>query len=347
LKQINNITPRAIAQFIALVAFVLAVAVCLFAKVGLVASIIICIAMPAIIGFVVYKLVDEYLHKRVKLIFKLISATKSNYQQDSLFEILPRETDLQALYEQVQSWAKDEVQELELLKRNEAYRRDFLMNFSHEIKTPIFTVQGYLHTLRDGAINDEGLRDKFLGTSVKGIDRLARMVNELDELVQLEQGILKLQATKFIIADLIDEVYEELELQASTKQIKLLWKDNAKLEENVLADKDKIRQIIINLVINAIRYGKQNGHVLASIDILEDQTCYIEITDNGIGIEAEMVPRVFERFFRTTEARNSNKAGLGLGLAIVKHLVEAHGHTLTCRSTIDVGTSIGFSLTRA
>jgi two-component system, OmpR family, phosphate regulon sensor histidine kinase PhoR len=344
---LNNITPIFIARVVGLIALMGTGLLCFTFNAKLWPSLLFCAAIPSLLAYVVYKLVDEFLYKRVKLIFKLISAAKSSYQQDSLQELLPRETDLQELQKQVQVWAKDEVHEIELLKRNEAYRRDFLMNFSHEIKTPIFTVQGYLHTLRDGAINNEELRHKFLGTSVKGIDRLAKMVNELDELVKLEQGELKLQVSSFNLTELVEDAFEEFELQASEKHISLLWKDNAKLSVDVKADKDKVRQVLINLIANSIKYGRQNGHVLASIDMLDERTCYIEITDNGMGIEAEMVPRVFERFFRTIDARARNKSGLGLGLAIVKHLVEAHGHTVTCRSSIDVGTSIGFSLTLA
>jgi two-component system, OmpR family, phosphate regulon sensor histidine kinase PhoR len=344
---LNNITPIFIARVVALLtAFCIAI-ICFFAHLNLWLGIALSIIFPLIVSYVVYKLVDEFLYKRVKLIFKLISSAKNSYQQDSLQELLPRETDLTELQQRVHLWAKDEVHEVELLKRNEAYRRDFLMNFSHEIKTPIFTVQGYLHTLSDGAINNEELRNKFLSTSVKGIDRLAKMVNELDELVKLEQGELKLHYTKFILAELVDDTFEEFELQASEKNIKLQWKENARLAMEVHADKEKVRQVLINLIVNAIRYGRQNGLVLASVDMIDERTIYIEITDNGMGIEAEMVPRVFERFFRTNDARAKNKAGLGLGLAIVKHLVEAHGHTVTCRSTIDVGTSIGFSLSIA
>jgi len=220
------------------------------------------------------------------------------------------------------------------------------MNLAHELKTPIFSAQGYIETLLDGAINDEKQRMVFLENSSRSIDRLAALVDDLDVISKLESNRIPIDPENFVIQDLIRETFAELQQQAENKGIHLLIKKGCESAVEVSADRMKIKQVLVNLVENSIKYGKLSGETNAGIYIVDRRTVLVEITDNGIGIAEDQVSRVFERFFRTDSARSRSQGGTGLGLAIVKHIVEAHGHLVTCRSTVDVGSSFGFTLDR-
>jgi two-component system phosphate regulon sensor histidine kinase PhoR len=235
---------------------------------------------------------------------------------------------------------------LERLQSNETFRKEFLMNLAHELKTPIFSAQGYIETLLDGAINDEKQRMVFLENSSRSIDRLAALVDDLDVISKLESNRIPIDPENFVIQDLIRETFAELQQQAENKGIHLLIKKGCESAVEVSADRMKIKQVLVNLVENSIKYGKLSGETNAGIYIVDRRTVLVEITDNGIGIAEDQVSRVFERFFRTDSARSRSQGGTGLGLAIVKHIVEAHGHSVTCRSTVDVGSSFGFTLDR-
>ena len=231
-----------------------------------------------------------------------------------------------------------------MLKQNEAFRKEFLQNLSHELKTPIFSIQGYIETLINGAINNPEVNIKFLERTGANIQRLVNLVDDLDEISKLESGELKLNYQPFVIQDLVKEVFELLSDKLTEKGIVCSIKKGCDQAISVSADKEKIRQVLINLIDNAIKYGKQNGTIEASFYKVPSKTVLTEITDNGIGISDEHRLRIFERFYRPDTARSRKVGGSGLGLAICKHIIEAHQQTIDVRSTTDVGSTFGFSL---
>jgi two-component system phosphate regulon sensor histidine kinase PhoR len=257
--------------------------------------------------------------------------------------ILPQKS-IDEVREDVERWGERRNEEIELLRRNEAYRKEFLQNLAHEFKTPIFAIQGYVDTLLNGALEDGAVSKKFLQNTSRNIDRLANLVSDLDEISKLESGQQLLYKQNFVIQDLFKEVCESLSIKSSQKNIKCHIKKGCEAPINVFADKEKIRQVLSNLVENAIKYGKDNGHIIVSVYNTDGRVVLVEISDDGIGIDEEHLPRIFERFYRTDAARSRDKGGTGLGLAICKHIIEAHGHSIHVRSTLDVGTTIGFTL---
>jgi two-component system, OmpR family, phosphate regulon sensor histidine kinase PhoR len=343
----KNITPKYLAFICALFLCVVTFLCLLLLSIPVIKALFSGLIIGAATGLIFYNALNHFFYRKIKLIYKFIAQTKANYQEESLQDLLPMQTSINDASKEVMEWAQSKHIEIETLKQNEIYRRDFLMNFSHEIKTPIFSVQGYLHTLHNGAINDIGVRDKFLKNALKGIDKLADMVVEIDEISKLEIGDLKLNKTNFEILELVQDTYAELQLEADAKHIELSIKEGARNKTEVFADRLKIKQVLANLVNNAIKYGKQDGYITIAIYTVDEFSIYLEITDNGQGILESEVPRVFERFYRTEDGRQKNTKGTGLGLAIVKHIIEAHGHTISCRSAIGVGSSFGFGLSKA
>lgn len=295
----------------------------------------------------IYYVLQEFIYRKVKLIYKFISNTKASQREEFYnLEILPQKT-LEEVNDDVEKWATDRKGEIERLESNEQFRKEFLMNLAHELKTPIFATQGYIDTLLDGALHDNQVNEKFLQNASKSIDRLADLVNDLDVISKFESNRIPIHKREFTIQELVKDVYAELSQKASKKGIKLSIKKGCESPLEVFADNQKIKQVLINLVENSIKYGRENGETTAGFYEVDDKTIYIEISDNGIGIAEEQVLRVFERFFRTDSARSRSDGGTGLGLAIVKHIIEAHNHTVVCRSTIDVGSSFGFTLDKA
>ncbi len=289
-------------------------------------------------------LLRSYLQRQIKLIYKLISQTKATKREEFYYKnILPLKT-VEEVREDVITWAQQYRSEFEVLQKNEAFRKEFLQNLSHELKTPIFSIQGYVDTLLSGAVNNPDVNMKFLQSTSRNIDRLANLVDDLDQISKLESGELQLNYTQFVIQDLMKEVYESLLLKAGEKHITLTIKKGCEIPLQVYADREKIRQVLINLTDNAIKYGKENGLVEASFYKVESKSILIEISDDGSGIHEEHLPRIFERFYRTDQARSRKVGGSGLGLAICKHIIEAHYQNIHVRSKIDVGTTFGFSL---
>jgi two-component system phosphate regulon sensor histidine kinase PhoR len=246
--------------------------------------------------------------------------------------------------EDVEKWASQQTQEIEILRSNEAYRKEFLQNLSHEFKTPIFAIQGYVDTLLDGALENKQLSRKFLENAARNVQRLVTLASDLDEITKLESGEQQLNKTHFVIQDLIKDVYESLSIKTAEKNIKTSIKKGCDQPVTVYADKEKIKQVIINIVSNSTKYGKENGHIVASVYKTDEKHVLVEVSDDGIGIAEEHLPRIFERFYRTDRDRSRDVGGTGLGLAICKHIIEAHGHTIHVRSKPDIGTTIGFTL---
>jgi len=294
-------------------------------------------------GLVVYTL-QTFIYRKIKLIYKFIYQTKASKKEEFYYKnILPQKT-IDEVREDVEAWAEQRKQEIELLQQNEAYRKEFLQNLSHELKTPIFAIQGYVDTLLNGALDKPEVNKKFLQSTSRNIDRLVNLVADLDSISKLESGEQLLLKDSFIIQDLLKEVYETLAFKADEKQIKCIIKKGCELPLTVFADKEKIRQVFINLVDNAIKYGKQLGTIEASFYKVDGAKVLIEISDDGSGISEEHLPRIFERFYRTDLARSRKVGGSGLGLAICKHIIEAHEQTIHVRSKIDVGSTFGFTL---
>ena len=287
---------------------------------------------------------ERFIYRKIKLIYKFIYQKKATHKEETYYKYLLPQKSIDEVREDVEAWAVEKKQEIEMLRRNEIFRREFLQNLSHEIKTPIFTIQGYVETLLQGALENPEINKKFLTKTAKNIERLANLLNDLDEISRLESGELILNRQPFIIQELIKEVFESLTVIADEKKIKCAIKKGCEYPLSVFADKEKIRQVLLNLVENSIRYGKENGHITASFYKTDEEHILVEISDDGVGIGEEHLSRIFERFYRTEVGRRMDVTGSGLGLAICKHIIEAHGQTIHIRSTEIVGTTVGFTL---
>ncbi len=344
MANIKNFSPRQLAAFTAAILSIpIATGILLLTldwQIGLISLLVIFAGSYGLILFIL----ETFIYQKIKLIYKLIQQKKATRKEETYFKyVLPRKS-IDEVRQDVEEWAADRNQEIELLRKNAAYRRDFLQNLAHEFKTPVFAIQGYIDTLLDGAMEEEAVRTKFLENTARNAERLANLVNDLDEISQLETGEQQLYRTNFIIQDLIRETFDALSIKTNAKGIKTKIKKGCEAPIWVYADKEKIKQVLINLIENAAKYGKQNGNIWASIYNTDDKNVLIEISDDGAGIEDEHLPRIFERFYRTDTARSRDKGGTGLGLAICKHIIEAHGQHIHVRSRIDIGTTIGFTL---
>lgn len=287
---------------------------------------------------------ERFIYRKLKLIYKFIYQTKATAREESYYKyILPKKS-IDDVSEDVEKWATQRKEEIETLKSNEAYRKEFLQNLAHEFKTPIFAIQGYVDTLLEGALDNPAVNKKFLENAARNVDRMVALVSDLDEITKLESGEQPLYKKNFIIQELIKEVYESLSIKTSARKIKCSIKKGCEQSRMVNADKEKIKQVITNLISNAVKYGKDNGNIVASIYNTDGEHVLVEISDDGIGISEEHLPRIFERFYRTDSGRSRNVGGTGIGLAICKHIIEAHGQTVHVRSKPDVGTTIGFTL---
>lgn len=340
----KNLSPQKLAAFTALILSVIAAlgVLLLDPRLKIVA---LAFVLTFLVAYYLYLYtLQNFIYRKIKLIYKFIYQTKATKREDFFNKnILPLKT-IEEVSEDVEKWASQKKEELDNLRRNEAFRKEFLLNLSHELKTPIFAVQGYIHTLLDGAMEDPTVNRMFLKNATKNIDRLCRLLDDLDEISKLESGEMTINAEIFVIQDLIRDVFDTLSLKAKQKEIKFSIKKGCEAPMQVMADKEKIRQVLINLIDNSIKYGKQDGSTVASIYNLDGKTVLVEISDSGIGMQEEHLPRVFERFYRTDRARSRDIGGTGLGLAIVKHIVEAHSQTINVRSKPDVGSTFGFTL---
>lgn len=340
----KNLSPRQLAAFTAgILSVPIAIGIFLFTfdwRVGIGS---LALVFAGSYGLIIFTL-EKFIYRKIKLIYKLIYQTKATKKEEVYFKYILPQKSIDEVREDVEAWGERRNKEIEMLQKNEAYRKEFLQNLAHEIKTPIFAIQGYVDTLLGGAMEEEVIRKKFLENTAKNVDRLVNLVNDLDEISRLESGEQLLYKQNFIIQDLIREIYDSLSIKIQEKNVKTTIKKGCEAPITVFADKEKIKQVLINLVENATKYGKPNGTIVASVYKTDDKHVLVEIGDDGIGIEEEHLNRIFERFYRTDAARSRDKGGTGLGLAICKHIIEAHGQSIHVRSTPDVGTTIGFSL---
>ena len=285
-----------------------------------------------------------FLDAKIKLIYKTIYNTKANKRQEYYNkELIPKET-LKQVEQKVDLWAKEEEKKQEVQLQNETYRKEFLQNICHELKTPIFALQGYLEILQDGALENETLAQKYLKSSQKNVERLTNLVKDLDEITNLELGTAPLNITNVDMHTLMLEVMDDIAPLLKPKNIKYFFKKESLTKAIVQADKEKIKQVLLNIFENAIKYGKENGTIILAIYKPNFDRYLIEISDNGYGIAANHLSRIFERFYRTDQARSRKIGGSGLGLAICKHIIEAHNQTIHVRSSLDVGSTFGFTL---
>jgi len=294
---------------------------------------------------VFYYLIERFVYSKIKLIYKLIHNLKLGKDlKDALGEYVSTDP-INDVEQEVKEWARDKKSEIDQLKEQEKFRREFLSNISHELKTPLFAIQGYIEALQEDDITDPEISKKFLDKASRNVDRLAFFLKDLDSISKLESGEIPVEYNKFDLSELITEVIESLELKARKYKVSMEFKEKYNYVSWVNADRDKIRQVLVNLLDNSFKYGKIQGTTSIKTFELHDQIL-IEITDDGIGIEEKYLPRLFERFYRTDKSRSRQIGGSGLGLAIVKHIIEAHQQTITVRSTENIGSTFGFTLER-
>lgn len=347
----KNQTPQQLSLYMALVpAVALALLMALLWLLGMlhiswIDHLLLLIGVFAVTFLANFYLIRYYIFRRIKLIYKIIhrhrlpagfKANKLDMGKDIL----------QNVEQEVDQWAEQHEQEFEELERLASYRRQFIGDVSHELKTPIFNIQGFVHTLLDGAIHDPEVNMQYLNRAAKNVDRLQTIVEDLETINKLEAGQMVLDLQEFDIHDLTDEVFADLEMRAKVRNVRLAYKESANQHYRVRADKESIRQVLINLVHNSIKYGRQDGLTKVSFYDMEN-FILLEISDNGIGINPEHLSHVFDRFYRVDKSRSRDAGGTGLGLAIVKHIIEAHKQKVNARSNVGQGSTFGFTLEKA
>ncbi|HDZ05161.1 hypothetical protein LCGC14_0082260 [marine sediment metagenome] len=296
-----------------------------------------------IVSFVTIQVrIEKFIYMRIKKIYDEVELLES-----STIPSYPVMTDMRTLTAEIEKFAKDKKIEIDTLKIREEYRKDFLGNVSHELKTPLFTVQGYLETLLDGAIDDKNVRKKYIFRANKAVDRLIYIVKDLDLITKLEVGDLRLEKQSFNIVELIQSVFDLLEMKADKKNITLTFDIAYPKPILVFADKEKIQQVLTNLLVNSVKYGNENGTTEVSVENLVKNKVIVRVTDNGEGIPAVHIPRLFERFYRVDQSGSRREGGSGLGLAIVKHVIEAHGEKIYVESAVEVGSEFSFTLEKS
>lgn len=295
-----------------------------------------------VVLFAALFIIRKYVAYKLKPIYSIVFSR--NVRTDEILDEL-KDKHVENIGDELTAWADTNDKEIARLKETERFRKQYLGNVAHELKTPIFNVQGYISTLLDGGLEDDLINRQYLERAEKSIDRLINIVNDLDTISKLESNMNRLKMERFDIVALTKEIAEQAEMEADKKGIKISVKGAENLPSPfwVLADKHYIGQVMVNLIINSIRYGKEGGQTRVHFRDMLDKIL-IEVEDNGSGIGKEDLPRVFERFYRTDKGRSREQGGTGLGLAIVKHIVEAHGERITVRSELGVGSTFSFTL---
>ena len=291
---------------------------------------------------IIQQRVEKFIYKQVKKIYNDVKLLDS-----STFDKQKITTDMATLTKEVERFAEDKKSEIENLKGRENYRKEFMGNVSHELKTPLFTVQGYILTLLDGAMKDKSVRKKYLQRANKGVERLIYIVKDLDMITKLEVGDLTLYKEDFNIIELVQNVFDLLEMKAAKKNIMLTFDIEYQDSIMVNGDRERIQQVLTNLIENSIKYGKIDGTTEVSIEDLIKNKVIVRITDNGEGIEEEHIARLFERFYRVDKSGSRKVGGSGLGLSIVKHLIDAHNEKIYVESQFGIGSEFSFTLEKS
>ncbi|MBK7946698.1 MAG: sensor histidine kinase [Flavobacteriales bacterium] len=293
------------------------------------------------VGYAVFSIgIERFVHARIKTLYRTVHDLRrgKGTKPPKGADVLTRVND------EVAEWASERRTEIKDLQEREKFRREFIGNLAHELKTPIFNIQGYILTLLEGGLEDPKVNRDFLGRASNGVDRLMKIVEDLDLITKLESGVMDLRMTRNDLRALVEESMETLEIRAREKEVRLVNKVAQGTE--VMADRNRMLQVLTNLLNNAINYGRPGGRCAITSYALGDQVV-AEVTDDGIGISAEHLPRLFERFYRVGKSRARNEGGSGLGLAIVKHIIDAHGQTIAVKSDEGKGTTFVFTLQKA
>lgn len=299
------------------------------------------ICFPLCFAVVQYR-VERFIYRRVKKIYDDLTLLESTTLRQH-----PITTDMGTLTKEIDKYAKNKKFEIEALKIREEYRKEFIGNVSHELKTPLFTIQGYIDTLLDGGIDDEKIKKKYLNRASKGVERLTYIIKDLDMITKLEVGDLSLDKEDFDIVELVRNIFELFEMKAAKKGITLTFDIDYQKPIIVNADMERIQQVLTNLIVNSIKYGRENGTTEISIENLIKSKVIIRVTDNGEGIKKQNLPRLFERFYRVDKSGSRQEGGSGLGLSIVKHILEAHEEKMYVESELGVGSEFSFTLEKA
>lgn len=289
--------------------------------------------------FIIQYRVERFIYRRIKKVYDNVSLLDSTTLRPNQIT-----TDMSSLTREVKKFAEDKKLEIETLKVREEYRKEFMGNVSHELKTPLFTVQGYILTLLDGAHKDKVIRKKYLARANKGVERLIYIVKDLDMITKLETGDLHLKYETFDVVELIQASFDLLEMKAAKKNITLTFDTEYAEPIHVRADRERIQQVLTNLIVNSVKYGKNGGTTEISIENLIKNKVIVRVTDNGEGIARENIPRLFERFYRVDKSGSRKEGGSGLGLSIVKHILEAHGEKIYVESVFGVGSEFSFTM---
>ena len=289
--------------------------------------------------FIIQYRAERFIYNRIKKIYDQVSILDIDD-----FERKSATTDIEALSKSVQDYVEGKRIEIQNLTERDSFRRDFLGNVAHELKTPLFTVQGYILTLIEGAVDDKEIRTKYLDRANKGVERLTAIIKDLDMIAKLETDGLKMNIEIFNILEVVQSVFDLFEMRAKKKNISLQFDRIYEFPVFVRGDIERIEQVLINLVVNSIKYGKINGMTTIGIDSYNEEKFIIKVTDNGEGIKQEHISRLFERFYRVDQSRSRDQGGSGLGLSIVKHIIEAHNDTILLKSTYEKGSEFSFTL---
>lgn len=305
------------------------------------------IISPIIIGagtYIIFNfLIERFITHRIRVLYRSIRKGKFGKNGEDTFVL--REDPISNAEKETKRWTDERIAEISKLKEQEEFRREFLGNLAHELKTPVFSIQGYILTLLDGGLEDQSINRNFLERASKATDRMTAILEDLDQIAKMEADKIQLDYSSFDIKELVQDIFDDLEIKAKDKNIVFTFaRDFGSIF--VYADRVKIGQVITNLLANSISYGKEEG--ITSVRFYEmDGIVTVEVSDDGLGIAQEEIPRLFERFYRVEKSRNRHAGGSGLGLAIVKHIIEAHRQTINVRSTINVGSTFTFSIDKA
>ena len=303
-------------------------------------SIIVGVVLEELSYFVIYNAIEKYIDHRIQILYKTISKVKGGGD----LTINMDEDVVELANQDVMEWAEGQIEEINLLRETDSFRKDFIGNLAHELKTPLFNIQGFIMSLLEGGSDDPEINRKFLSKAEKNIDRMTSLLEDLDSISKIESGAMNIEMETVDIVELSSEIAENLDRKA--KDANVQFKIREEEEFNVLCDPNKIGQVLSNLLVNSINYGVENGKTVVRFYDMGDNIL-IEVADDGIGIDEEDLLRIYERFYRVDKSRSRHAGGSGLGLSIVKHIVEAHGGNLHVRSTLGTGTTFSFTLQKA
>jgi two-component system phosphate regulon sensor histidine kinase PhoR len=344
----KNYSPQFLSFIVSIAVALLSLSFLLLVKFNLSEAVVwwMVILVPMVVFVSSYALVQymvsQFIHERIKLIYRTISEFRTAKSKNE-FKIDLEQDVISSVENEVYRWTQNKRREIKDQKKQENYRREFVNNVSHELKTPIFSIEGYLETLLDGGIDDKDINIKYLERALKNTERLSEILKDLDMISSLQSDMLELDMETIDLRKLILEVVDSLQFLADSYQVKVSLTAGLTKQDIVEGDRHRIKQVLTNLISNSIKYGNKGGTTEISCYDM-DQNILIEITDNGIGIEKEHLPHLFERFYRVDKNRSREMGGTGLGLSIVKHIVEAHDQTINVRSTINVGSTFGFTM---